>query len=394
MNEVVFVSAVRTAIGRRNGALSGMRADELLAKVLRALVDRVELDPVQVEDIYCGVVTQVGEQGFVLPRIAALTAGFPLETPGITVNRQCGSSLTAINLAAGSIAAGYHDCLIACGCEIMSKFPIAAEWFGLKLADGREAGIPWGPGYMKLTGGKFVDQGQAAEMIANKWGLTKEELDAFSLRSHQRAARAVQEGRFKREILPLEVTLPDGQVKLFDADETIRPDTSMEKLASLKPVFGTQIITAGNASPITDGASAVLLMSLQKARALGIKPRARLVTCAVAGADPVMMLTGPIPATQKVLKKAGLGIKDMDGIEINEAFAPVPLAWGKEVNPDWEKVNPNGGAIALGHPVGNSGCRLTVTCLHELERTGGRYGLITLCTGGGMAPATIIERLG
>ena len=329
MNEVVIVSAVRTAIGRRNGSLSGMRADDLLAKVLRALVDRVKLDPAQVEDIYCGVVTQVGEQGFVLPRIAALTAGFPLETPGITVNRQCGSSLTAINLAAGSIAAGYHDCLIACGCEIMSKFPIAAEWFGLKLADGREAGIPWGPGYMKLTGGKFVDQGQAAEMIANKWGLSKEELDAFSLRSHQRAARAVEEGRFKREIVPLEVTLADGQKMCFDRDETIRPDTSMEKLASLKPVFGTQIITAGNASPITDGASAVLLMSVAKARELGIQPRARLVTCAVAGADPVMMLTGPIPATQKVLKKAGLGIKEMDEIEINEAFAPVPRPGGR-----------------------------------------------------------------
>jgi acetyl-CoA acyltransferase len=190
------------------------------------------------------------------------------------------------------------------------------------------------------------------------------------------------------------VTLPEGQTIFFDKDETIRGDTSMEKLASLKPVFGTQIITAGNASPITDGASAVLLMSLGKARELGIAPRARVVTCAVAGADPVIMLTGPIPATQKVLKKAGLKIEDMDEIEINEAFAPVPLAWGKELNPDWGKVNPNGGAIALGHPVGNSGCRLTVTCLHELERTGGRFGLITLCTGGGMAPATIIERLG
>jgi acetyl-CoA acyltransferase len=392
MDEVVLVSAVRTAIGRRNGALSGMRPDALLAKVLKALVERANLDPIHVEDILCGVVTQVGEQGFVLPRVAALTAGFPLDTPGVTVNRQCGSSLTAINLAAGSIAAGFHDCLIACGCEIMSKFPIAAEWFGLKLADGREAGFPWGPGYMERTGGKFVDQGQAAEMIANQWGLTKEELDAFSLRSHHRAARAVEEGRFKREILPLEITLPEGDKIIFETDETVRADTSMEKLASLKPVFGTKIITAGNASPITDGASAVLLMSGRKAKELGLKPRARIVTCAVAGADPVIMLTGPIPATRMVLKKAGLSMGDIDEIEINEAFAPIPLAWGKELNPDWEKVNPNGGAIALGHPVGNSGCRLMVTCLHELERVGGRYGLITLCTGGGMAPATIIER--
>jgi acetyl-CoA acyltransferase len=393
MDEVVLVSAVRTAIGRRNGSLSGMRPDDLLAKVLKALVERANLDPIHVEDILCGVVTQVGEQGFVLPRVAALTAGFPLDTPGVTVNRQCGSSLTAINLAAGSIAAGFHDCLIACGCEIMSKFPIAAEWFGLKLADGREAGFPWGPGYMERTGGKFVDQGQAAEMIAIQWGLTKEELDAFSLRSHQRAARAVEEGRFKREILPLEITLPEGDKIIFETDETVRADTSMEKLASLKPVFGTKIITAGNASPITDGASAVLLMSGRKAKELGLKPRARIVTCAVAGADPVIMLTGPIPATRMVMKKAGLSMGDIDEIEINEAFAPIPLAWGKELNPDWEKVNPNGGAIALGHPVGNSGCRLMVTCLHELERVGGRYGLITLCTGGGMAPATIIERL-
>ena len=393
MKEVVIVSAVRTAVGRRNGSLSGMRADELLAKVLRAAVDRIEVDPIHVEDILCGVVTQVGEQGFVLPRIAALDAGFPPDTPGLTVNRQCGSSLTAVNLAAGSISAGYHDCLIACGCEIMSKYFIGAEWFDLKLSDGREAGTPWGPGYLKLSGGKYVDQGQGAEMIANKWGLTKEELDAFSLRSHQRAVRATKEGRFKREILPLTVLQPDGQEKIFDTDETIRPDTSMEKLATLKPVFGTQIITAGNASPITDGASAVLLMSLEKAKELRKKPRARVVTCAVGGADPVIMLTGPIPATKKILKKSGLKMEDLDEIEINEAFASVPLAWGLELNPDWEKVNPNGGAVALGHPVGNSGCRLLVTCLHELERINGRYGLITLCTGGGMAPATIIERM-
>lgn len=394
MKEVVFVSAVRTAVGRRDGSLSRMRADDLLAQVLRAVVDRVGVDPIHVEDIICGVVTQVGEQGFVLPRIAALTAGFPLEATGVTVNRQCGSSLTAINMAAGSIAAGYHDCLIACGCEIMSKYPIAGEWFNLKLADGRDVGIPWGPGYMKATGGKLVDQGQAAELIANKWGLTKEELDAFALRSHQRAARATDEGRFKREILPLEVATPEGQTKTFGQDETFRRDTTLEKLATLKPVFGTKVITAGNASPITDGASAVLLMSRDKATELGVKPRARFITCTVAGADPVLMLTGPIPATKKVLKKAGLKIADIGEIEINEAFAPVPLAWGKELNPDWEKVNPNGGAIALGHPVGNSGCRLTVTCIHELERTGERYGLITLCTGGGMAPATIVERMG
>ncbi len=393
MNEAVIVSAVRTPVGKRNGSLSQIRADELLGIALREVVERVGLDPSHVQDVLGGTVTQVGEQGFTMPRMAALAAGYPDDTPGAAINRQCGSSLTAINMAAAQIVAGWRDCLVACGCEIMSKYAIAAEWLNLTLANGQPAGMPLGPAYLNRTGGKFVDQGQAAELIAEKWGITKQEMDAFAVRSHQRADKAWNEGRFNREIVPVKVKGPDGTETVLTKDETVRPETSMEALAGLKTVFGTKVITAGNSSPISDGASAVLLMSDRKAKELGIRPRARIVTTAVAGADPVLMLTGPIPATSKVLEMAGLKFDALDEIEINEAFSPIPLAWGKEYDPDWEKVNPNGGAIALGHPVGNSGCRLTVTCLHELERICGRYGLVTLCTGGGMAPATILERM-
>ena len=393
MQEAFIVSAVRTPVGKRNGSLATFRADELLGLALREVVDRVSVDPAHVEDVVGGTVTQVGEQGFTLARMAVLAAGFPDDTPGVSINRQCGSSLTAVNFCAAQIIAGWRECMIACGCEIMSKYAIAAEWLNLTLANGQPAGMPLGPAYLNRTGGKFVDQGQAAELIAQKWGISKEELDAFALRSHQRAHRAQVEGRFDREIVPVKIKGTDGEERLFTRDESVRPETSMEALAGLKTVFGTKVITAGNSSPITDGASAILLVSGRKAQELGVEPRARIVASAVAGADPVMMLTGPIPATRKVLKMAGLTLDDIGEVEINEAFASVPLASGREYRPDWERVNPNGGAIALGHPVGNSGSRLTVTCLHELERTQGRYGLVTLCTGGGMAPATIIERV-
>jgi acetyl-CoA acyltransferase len=393
VEEAFIVSAVRTPVGRRNGSLAGFRADELLGLALREAVDRVGVDPAHVDDVVGGTVTQIGEQGFTLARMGVLAAGFPDDTPGVSINRQCGSGLTAVNFAAAQIIAGWRDCMIACGCEIMSKYAIAAEWLNLTLANGQPAGMPSGPAYLNRDGGKFVDQGQAAELIAEKWGISKEEMDAFALRSHQRAHRAQVEGRFDREIVPVKIKNPDGSERLLTQDEAVRPETSMEALAGLKTVFGTKVITAGNSSPITDGASAILLVSGRKAKELGLKPRARIVTSAVAGADPVMMLTGPIPATRKVLKMSGLTLDDIAEVEINEAFAPVPLAWGRELQPDWERVNPNGGAIALGHPVGNSGCRLMVTCLHELERTQGRYGLVTLCTGGGMAPATIIERI-
>ncbi|MGB6067684.1 MAG: thiolase family protein [Desulfomonilaceae bacterium] len=393
MQEAFIVSAVRTPIGKRNGSLASFRADELLGLALREVVDRVGVDSAEVEDVVGGTVTQVGEQGFTLARMAVLAAGFPDDTPGVSINRQCGSSLTAVNFCAAQVIAGWRDCMIACGCEVMSKYAIAAEWLNLTLANGQPAGMPLGPAYLKRTGGKFVDQGQAAELIAEKWGISKEELDSFALRSHQRAHRAQVEGRFEPEIVPVRIKGPDGEERMLTRDETVRPDTSMEALAALKTVFGTKVITAGNSSPITDGASAILIVSGRKVKELGLKPRAKIVASAVAGADPVMMLTGPIPATRKVLKMAGLRLDEVSEVEINEAFASVPLAWGREYEPDWERVNPNGGAIALGHPVGNSGSRLLVTCLHELERTQGRYGLVTLCTGGGMAPATVIERL-
>ncbi|MCB1153193.1 thiolase family protein, partial [bacterium] len=353
---------------------------------------QASVEPSEIEDIICGIVTQVGEQGFVVPRLASLVAGFPETVPGVTVNRQCGSSLTAINMAAAYIASGMRDVVVAGGCEIMSKFAIGAEWFGATLNNGQPAGMPFGPKYLERVG-QLTDQGQAAEMIAEKWGISKEECDEFAYNSHQRAAKATQNGLFDREILPLEVEDGEGGKRVHKTDETIRPDTSMEKLAGLKTVFGTKMITAGNSSPISDGASAVLMMSGDKVKELGVKPLARFVGSAVTGADPVLMLTGPIRATELVLNKTGLAMDDLDVIEINEAFSPVPLAWGKEHHPDWEKVNPNGGAISLGHPVGNSGCRLTVTAIHELHRTHKRYGMITLCTGGGMAPATIIENV-
>jgi len=393
VREAYIVSAVRTAIGKRNGALSQWRPEELLAKVLVEVMERAHVPPDRLDDVICGTVYQVGEQGFCVARLAVHAAGFPDEVPGITCNRQCGSSLSALQMASAMIQAGHMDCIIACGVEIMSKYPIGSDWFGLQYGDGRPVGVPFGPSYLKAMGGELIDQGKAAELIAQKYGLTKEELDAFSLRSHQRAHKATVEGRFKREILPLETTDPAGNTFVFDKDEPIRADTSMEKLATLKTVFGTACITAGNSSPVTDGASAVLLMSDTLCKERGVTPRARVVANAAVGADPRLMLTGPIPATTKVLEKAGLRIDDMDVIEVNEAFAPIPLAWGKEHNPDWEKVNRNGGAIAIGHPVGNSGTRLVTTALHELERIQGRYGLITLCTGGAMAPATIIERV-
>ncbi|MGC8660284.1 MAG: thiolase family protein [Desulfomonilaceae bacterium] len=393
MKEAFIVGAVRTPVGKKNGGLSGFRPDELLGIVLKEVVRRVDVDPKLVEDVLGGTVTQVGEQGFTLPRMGVLAAGFPDDTPGVSVNRQCGSSLTALSFAAAEIIAGWRDCVIACGCEIMSRYSIAAEWLNLTLSNGKPAGMPFGPAYLNRTGGRFVDQGQAAELIAIKWGISREELDSFSMQSHQRAHKAQMEGRFGREIVPLNIQSSEGSDKVLDKDETIRPETSMEVLSNLKPVFGTKMMTAGNSSPISDGASAVLLMTESMVKNLGVKPRARIVTSAVAGADPVMMLTGPIPATEKAMEKSGLKIHDFDRIEINEAFASVPLVWGKEYEPDWQKVNSNGGAIALGHPVGNSGCRLVVTCLHELERINGRYGLITLCTGGGMAPAMVIERL-
>jgi acetyl-CoA acetyltransferase family protein len=387
MPNAVIVDAVRTPLGRRNGTLKDTHPVDLAAHTLKALIERTDLDPALVEDVIMGCVMQVGEQGVNVARNAALAAGFPESTVGTTVDRQCGSSQQAAHFAAQGVIAGAYDIVIAAGVENMTRVPMGAS-----IVDGKY-GFPFGP-QMTTRYPNLVPQGISAELISEKWGISREENDAFSVQSHQRAARAREEGRFDREIVPITVTGEEGD-QVFAADEGIRPDSSLEKLATLKPAFKPDgVITAGNSSQITDGSAAMLIMSEEKANQLGLKPRARFHTFALAGVDPVMMLTGPIPATAKALERAKMSIDQMDLIEINEAFAPVVLSWEKEHHPDMTKVNVNGGAIALGHPLGCSGARLMATLLNELERTGGRYGLQTMCEGGGMANATIIERLG
>jgi acetyl-CoA acetyltransferase family protein len=382
MPNAVIVDAVRTPLGKRNGSLQDWHPVDLAAHALQALVARTDLDPALVDDVVMGCVQQVGEQAGNVARNAVLAAGFPESVPGTSVDRQCGSSQQAIHFAAQGVMAGAYDVVIAAGVEHMTRVPMGASFQG---------GLPFGPKVMARY--DLVPQGISAEMIAERWGITRDENDAFSVQSHLRAARAREEGRFDAEIVPVEVTL-DGETRLFAQDEGIRPDSSVEKLGQLKAAFKPDggVITAGNSSQITDGASAVLIMSEDKANALGLRPRARFHTFALAGDDPVLMLTAPIPATAKVLERSGLSLDDIDLVEINEAFAPVVLAWAAEHHPDMEKVNVNGGAIALGHPLGASGARLMATLLNELERTGGRYGLQTMCEGGGLANATIIER--
>ena len=386
MPTAVIVDAIRTPLGRRNGKLKDVHPVDLAAHVLQAVVERNDVDPALVEDVIMGCVMQVGEQGINIARNAALAAGFPESTVGTTVDRQCGSSQQAAHFAAQGVIAGAYDVVIAAGVESMARVPMGAS-----VADGKY-GFPFGP---MMTGRypNLVPQGISAEMISEKWGISREQNDAFSVESHRRAARATEEGRFDREMLPITVPTESG-TEIVNRDEGIRPDTSLEKLAQLKPAFKPDgVITAANSSQITDGAAAVLIMSEEKANQLGLKPRARFHTFALAGVDPVLMLTGPIPATTKVLERAKMTLDEMDLVEINEAFAPVVLAWEKEHHPDMAKVNVNGGAIALGHPLGGSGARLMATLLNELERTGGRWGLQTMCEGGGMANATIIERV-
>jgi acetyl-CoA acyltransferase len=387
MATAVIVDAVRTPLGRRNGALKDVHPVDMAAHVVRTLVERTNIDPALIEDVIMGCVMQVGEQGINVARSAALAAGLPESVVGTTVDRQCGSSQQAAHFAAQGVIAGAYDVVIASGVENMSRVPMGAS-----IADGKY-GYPFGP-QMTARYPNLVPQGISAELIAEKWGISREENDRFSVESHLRAARAREEGRFDREIVPINAPGEDGEV-VVSLDEGIRPDSNIEKLATLKPAFKADgVITAGNSSQITDGAAALLIMSEEKANELGLKPRARFHTFALAGVDPVMMLTGPIPATTKVLERAKMTIDQMDLVEINEAFAPVVLSWESEHHPDMAKVNPNGGAIALGHPLGASGARLMTTLLNELERTGGRYGLQTMCEGGGMANATIIERLG
>ncbi|MFZ9628822.1 MAG: thiolase family protein [Ilumatobacteraceae bacterium] len=389
MTTAVIVDAIRTPLGRRNGKLKDWHPVDLVAETLKALQQRTGVDPGVVDDVIMGCVMQVGEQAVNVARNAVLAAGWPEHVPGTTVDRQCGSSQQAAHFAAQGVIAGAYDVVVAAGVEVMTRVPMGAS-----MADGKY-GFPFGPavGARYAPTGGLVPQGISAELIADKWGLTRDDMDAFGARSQQYAARATAEGRFQAEILP--VLGADGA--LMSTDEGLR-DTTIESLGKLKPSFRDEAdggrVTAGNSSQITDGASAILIMSEEKAAQLGLRPRARFVNFALAGDDPRMMLTAPIPSTQKVLAKAGLTIDDIDLVEINEAFASVVLAWEKELHPDMDKVNVNGGAIALGHPLGASGARLMTTLLNELERTGGRYGLQTMCEGGGMANATIIERLG
>jgi acetyl-CoA acyltransferase len=389
MQNAVIVDTLRTPLGKRNGRLKDWHPVDLAGVVLRELVARTGIDPTQIDDVIMGCVMQVGEQSLNIARNAVLAAGLPETIPGTTVDRQCGSSQQAAHFAAQGVMAGAYDIVIAAGVEVMTRVPM-----GSAVADGKY-GYPFGPmvSARYAPDGGLVPQGISAEMIADKWGITREDMDRFAARSQAYAARATAEGRFEREILPV----LDSEGILMTTDEGIR-DSPYEKLQTLKPAFRSEEeggrVTAGNSSQITDGASAMLIMSEEKCRALGLTPRARFVNFGLAGDNPQLMLTAPIPATQKALQRAGLTMADMDLTEINEAFASVVLAWEKELHPDMNKVNVNGGAIALGHPLGASGTRLMTTLLNELERTGGRYGLQTMCEGGGMANATIIERLG
>ena len=388
MNTAVIVDAIRTPLGKRNGKLKDWHPVDLMAEAMGAMVERNGFDPGLIDDVVMGCVMQVGEQSTNVARNAVLAAGWPEGVPGTTIDRQCGSSQQAAHFAAQGVMAGAYDIVVAAGVEVMTRVPM-----GSAMADGKY-GWPFGPRavarYQDVGG--LVPQGVSAEMIADKWNITRDDMDRFGVQSQTRAARATAEGRFEREILPV----LDAEGNRMTRDEGIR-DTSMESLGKLKPSFRSEEdggrVTAGNSSQITDGAAALLIMSETKAKALGLTPRARFVNFSLAGDDPRYMLTAPIPATRKILERTGLSIHDMDVVEINEAFASVVLAWEKEFRPDMERVNPNGGAIALGHPLGCSGARLMTTLLHELERTNGRYGLQTMCEGGGMANATIIERL-
>jgi len=395
MATAVIVDAVRTPGGKRNGKLSGWHPVDLAGEVLRAIAERNNLDPALVDDVIMGCVMQVGDQGLNIGRNAVLAAGWPESVPATSIDRQCGSSQQAAHFAAQGVMAGAYDIVVAAGVEVMSTTPMGAS-----ITPGC---FPFGPKVLERYSsvGGLVPQGISAELIADKWNLSREDLDAYGARSQQLAEKATAEGRFDNEIIGIAGRRKDrdsGSIvelgETVTTDEGIRPGTTAEGLASLKPAFKPDgKVTAANSSQITDGAAAVLIMSEERANQLGLRPRARFHTFALAGVDPVMMLTGPIPATTKALERAKLTIDDMDVIEINEAFASVVLAWEKEHHPDMTRVNPNGGAIALGHPLGCSGAKLMATLLNELERTGGRYGLQTMCEGGGMANATIIERL-
>ncbi len=387
--DVVIVGAARTPIGKFRGSLAGVRADHLGALVIDSLAQRAGVQPEIVDDVVFGCVTQIGEQSANIARTSVLGAAWPSTIPGLTIDRKCGSGEEAVHVAAGLIAFGAAEVIVAGGAESMSRVPMGSN------RDLHGEAFGW----MANERHELTSQGEAAERLCDRWALTRAELDAYSVESHRRAAAAAAEGWFAPEIVPVPVGALcekslDGDAPTFAADETIRPGTHAEKLATLKASFrGAGRLTAGNSSQISDGAAALLLMSADKARALGVKPRARVRAVTTVGSDPTLMLTGPIAATREVLKKAGLGLDDIDLFEINEAFAPVPLIWMKELGVPHSRLNVNGGAIALGHPLGASGARIMTSMLHELERRGARYGLQAICCAGGMGTATIVERL-
>ena len=383
--EVVIVEAARTPIGRGHqtkGWFRDIHPNELLGTAYRAVIERSGIDAERVENVVAGAVSEVGEQSNNIARNAWLQAGLPASTPATTIDQQCGSGQQAVSLAAGLIAAGVHDVMIGAGVEHMGRIPM-----GSNVAHADEFGTPWPPELMARY--ELVPQGISAELIAAKWEIPRSDQDALGLRSHELAARATDEGRFEREMIPLEA---DGELRV--SDQGIRRDTSLEALAALKPAFkedGT--VTAGNSSQISDGAAAVLVMAREKADELGLTPKARIYDAVSVGVDPVIMLTGPIPATQTLLRRNGMTIDDLDLIEINEAFASVVCGWQRELGPDMDRVNVNGGALALGHPLGSSGARLITTLVHELERSDGELGLVTMCTAGGTGTGTLIQRV-
>lgn len=385
MHDVVIVDAVRSPVGKRNGALSRVHPLDLGSIVMHALIDRKQLDPSLVGLVLWGCVSQVGEQSINIGRQTWLNAGLPLEVPASTIDTQCGSSQQALNLAMGMIASGQHDIMMIGGTESMSRVPMGSNY-------SQGPGQPYTEHFLEQY--PVTHQGDGAEMIARKWQISREEADAFSLESHRRAHQATQDGCFAKEIIPVETVDESGDPITISQDEGIRANTSLEKMASLQPVFQEDgIVTAGNASQISDGSAAILLMNAEKAEELGLKPLARVVAQTLVGVDPVMMLTGPIPATKVVLDRAKLNFSDIDLIEINEAFASVVLAWQREYNPDMSKVNVYGGAIALGHPLGATGAKLMTTLVHALHTHEKRYGLQTMCCGGGLGTGTIIERI-
>ena len=382
MRDAVIVEAVRTPVGKRNGGLSGVHPVELSAHVLRSLAERSGIDPAVVDDVVWGCVSQVGEQTLDIARTAVLAAGWPETVTGVTVDRQCGSSQQAVHFAAAGLIAGQYDVVVAGGVESMSRVPMGSSVNGQN---------PLGPSFLERYNGVFPNQGVGAEMISEQWGFSREQLDEFSLGSHEKAAAAQDEGRFEGQITP--VPLPDGTK--VSADEGVRRGGTVEGLGKLKTVFKPEggTITAGNSSQISDGSAALLMMTSEKAAQLGLRPIARIHTAVLAGGDPIIMLTAPIPATKKALQKSGLSLDQIGAFEVNEAFAPVPLAWQHDIGADTKSLNPNGGAIALGHPLGGSGARIMTTLVHHMKDNGIRYGLQTMCEGGGQANATILELL-